>query len=109
MTIRYSNGSQRSAVLVARTEFAIRVAIVGSDDLVEYRAFAGRWMSEAFEPVEIDFYSIQQQKRDPFPTVEACICPPELAAQLIESLLTAGSPSIETMDARPNRRLAAHI
>jgi hypothetical protein len=109
MTIRYSNGSQRSAILVARTEFAIRVAIVGSDDLVEYRAFAGTWMSEAFEPVEIDFYSTQP-KRDPFPTVEACICPRELASQLIDSLLTGGGPSIKKDSySRPNRQLTAHI
>jgi hypothetical protein len=92
MTIRYRNGSQQQAILLSRTESAIRVAILGSDDVVEFRALAECWISEDCEPVQIEFFPARHDA-DRIPTLDECVCSTELAADLIEKLFSGDTES----------------
>ena len=51
MTIRYSNGFSFEAILLSRSEEVLRVAIAGSDEVVELTQINGAWISEDCEPV----------------------------------------------------------
>jgi hypothetical protein len=96
MTIRYSNGSQQEAILLSRTESAIRVAILGSDDVAEFRALAEHWISEDCDAVEIEFFSARHHA-DRVPALDECLCSTELASYLVETLFSgAGEPKMET-------------
>ena len=86
MTIRYRNGSTYDAVLLSRSEQLIRVAVAGSEDIVELTLANGTWVTDHCEPVEIDF-AWTRQKPVVETKIEDCICSHELAAQLIHSLV----------------------
>ena len=87
MTLRYANGLTVEAVLLSRTEGKMRVALKGSDDVVELRELSGTWVTDDCEPVQVSF---AWQNAAPAPTSEEeCICPPELAARLIQLLMSA--------------------
>jgi hypothetical protein len=85
MTIRYRNGWTYDAVLLVRTETMLRVALQGSDDVLELNWMAGTWVTEDCEPVLVDF--AWSSLRAAAPVTEAdCICSHDLAAHLIHLL-----------------------
>ena len=85
MTIRYRNGSTYDAVLLSRTDTMLRVAVQGSDDVLELNQIAGTWVTDECEPVVVDF--AWTRLRPAAPVTEAdCICPHEVAANLIHML-----------------------
>ena len=55
LLIRYNNGSVLQGALLALGDQKIRVALKGSDDVVEYRLVSQRWVSEDCEIVAIGF------------------------------------------------------
>ena len=86
MTIRYADGKAIEGVTLARTANMMRVAAEGSDDAVEFIKVHGTWISEDCEPVTIEYGPRRNSLATP---AEAdCICPPELAARLIDLLFT---------------------
>jgi hypothetical protein len=89
MKIRYQNGQAAEAITVSRTESTMRVALRGTDDVLELRRLGGTWMTEECEPVAIEYTS----RRTPgaYVSEEDCICPAELAAHLVRLLLTDSS------------------
>ena len=88
MIIRYLDGNEAEAVLVARSGNRMRVAMRGSDDFVEFAERNGMWISEDCEPARIEF-EWQRAVRAERVTEADCICSPELAAHLTR-LLFAG-------------------
>jgi hypothetical protein len=96
MTIRYNNGFQQEAILLSRTESAIRVAILGSDDVAEFRARAEHWISEDCEAVEIEFFPARHHA-DQAPALDECLCSTELASYLVDKLFSGdGEPKAGT-------------
>ena len=85
MVIRYANGREVEALLLARTEDKLLVIAQGSQDAEEFSQAHGTWVDESCEPVQIEFR--WKQRRAPI-TEQDCICPKELAACLIQLLLT---------------------
>jgi hypothetical protein len=55
LLIRYGNGKVAQGVLLALGDQKIRVALKGSDDVVEYRLINQHWVSEDCEVVTIGF------------------------------------------------------
>ena len=92
MTIRYSNGSQQQAILLSRKESAIRVAILGSDDVTEFRSLSEYWISEDCEPVQIEFFS-KRHDANCIPAADECVCSPELASRLVGMLFSGDGES----------------
>ncbi len=88
MTIGYRNGQTAEAIILTRTETAMRVILRGSDDVLALHLVSGTWVTEDCEPVTVEF---ARRRAHGAPLTEAdCICPAELAAHLIH-LLLAGS------------------
>lgn len=89
MKIRYQNGHAVEAITLSRTENTLRVALSGSDDVLEVNRVSGIWVTDDCEPVTIEF----QTRRTPAAPVdeEDCICPAELASHLIHLLLNDSS------------------
>lgn len=85
MTIKYSDGKTVEAVLLARSENTMRVAIEGADDVMEFTNIGGAWVSEDCEPVSIVFAWQRPDRKKPI-SVTDCICSRELADRLIHSL-----------------------
>ena len=96
MTITYENGTRLEAVLVARHEHTIRVAVKGGDDLLEFKQINGTWVSEDCEPVRIEF-EWEKRERKPDVTEADCICSQELAARLIHMLLNGEEEECEAV------------
>lgn len=86
MTIYHRGGASQEATLLTQHNDKIRVAIKGGDDASEFREVRGTWISEDCEPVKIVFEWQKRQSARPC-SQEDCICPPELAAELIRLLL----------------------
>jgi hypothetical protein len=86
MTLRYTDGKTIEGVTLARTANMMRVAVEGCEDAAEFINVHGTWVSEDCEPVTIEY----GPRRNPLATVSEadCICPPELAARLIDLLPT---------------------
>ena len=93
MILTYADGSTTEAVLLARSENKIRVAIPGSDDPVEFTDVHGTWVSEDCEPVRVEF-AWQGKTHEEVLTEADCVCSQELAARLIH-LLWNGSDEEE--------------
>ncbi len=55
MVIRYFDGRLEEVVLLGATGNALRVMAPDGDDAVEFSLHEGMWLSEANEPVEIEF------------------------------------------------------
>jgi len=86
MTIRYADGKAIEGVTLARTANMMRVAAEGSDDAVEFIKVHGTWISEDCEPVTLEY---GPRRTPPATLSEAdCTCSRELAARLIDLLLT---------------------
>lgn len=90
MTLRYSNGQTKEAVLLSRTEAAMRVALQGADDVVELRQVNGAWVSDECEVVQVSF--AWERRAANARSEEDFICPPELAARLVRMLMSADEP-----------------
>ena len=86
MTITYPNGTALKAIVLSHDEHAIRAIAAGRDDALAFTRIHGTWISEEIEPVTIEF---EWQRRGASHTCSAddCVCPKELAACLIATLL----------------------
>jgi hypothetical protein len=90
MTLNYLDGRAVEAVLLARTESTLLVAVKGADDVMEISDINGTWVSPDCEPVTIEF-AWQRLDRKPKIAEADCYCSHELAARLIRLLLTDSS------------------
>ena len=93
MILIYADGRRTEAVLLARSENQLRVAIPGCDDPVELNDIHGTWVSDDCEPVRVEF-AWEGTTREEVPPEADCICSPELAAHLIH-LLWSGDETEE--------------
>jgi hypothetical protein len=82
MTIYRADGHRIEAVLLARYRDAIRVAVRGGDDAVEFREYKGTWISEDCEPVRIEF-DWEEWTSEPSSHEWAFLCSPEHARLVI--------------------------
>ena len=82
MTIHRADGHRIEAALLARHQHAVRVAVQGGDDAVEFKEWNGTWISEDCEPVRIDF---DWDERASDPSFEECafLCSPERARRVV--------------------------
>ena len=106
MTIRYRNGQTAEAIILTRTETAMRVVLRDSDDVLALQLAGETWVTDDCEPVTVEF----ARRRAPgAPLTEAdCICPADLAAHLIHLLLTDSSEDLlEAAAAEEREALAA--
>jgi hypothetical protein len=97
MTIQYSQGKAREAVLLSRTETTLRAAVAGADDVLVFSNVNGVWISEDWEPVQIVF----EWQRGNFKanvTEADCICSQDLAARLIRLLFSEESATPARVD-----------
>jgi hypothetical protein len=85
MTVRFQTGLVKKALVLARGENVIRVAMEHADDSTEISKLNGVWITQDCEPVVLGHLS-----DDPWPDESDCICPPLIASQLIR-LLYSGS------------------
>ncbi len=85
MVIRYKDGAEIEAILLSRREGKLRVAAKGLDDALEFAEINGKWVSEDWEPVQIQFEWERDSRLNPVSEAD-CICPHELAAELIGGL-----------------------
>jgi hypothetical protein len=88
MTITYPNGTVLPAVVLSNGEDEIRAIAPDCEDVLVFTRIRGMWVSEELEPVAIEF----GRKADAAPAAysdDDYICPKELAASLIQSLLGA--------------------
>jgi hypothetical protein len=88
MTINYPNGTVLPAVVLSRGEEEIRAIAPDCEDVLVFTRIRGMWVSEELEPVTIEFG--RQAAATPVEySDDDYICPKELAASLIQSLLGA--------------------
>lgn len=86
MTIRYSNGYQIEGVILTSNENSMRVALQGSNDVLQLNDFHGTWVTEDCEPVHVE---LEWAKREePVVTLDDCLCSKELAAKLLHLLFS---------------------
>jgi hypothetical protein len=97
MILTYADGSRTEAILLARSESKLRVAIPGCDDPVELTDVHGTWVSEDCEPVRVEF-AWQQKTPEQVLTEADCLCSHELAARLLH-LLWSGEEDQPRADA----------
>jgi hypothetical protein len=85
MTIHRADGYRIEAALLARHQDAVRVAVRGGEDAVEFKEWNGTWISEDCEPVRIDF---DWDERASEPSSQECsfLCSPERARRVIRVL-----------------------
>jgi len=98
MILIYADGSRTEAVLLARTENKIRVALPGSDDPVEFTDVRGTWVSEDCEPVRVQF-AWEGKTSEEVLTEADCICSKELAARLLHLLWSGNDEEALKTDA----------
>jgi hypothetical protein len=55
ITVTYPDGTADEGVLMARYGNTVRVAMRDCDDISQFTCLNGTWLSEACEPVRIDF------------------------------------------------------
>jgi hypothetical protein len=91
MKIRYGNGQMAETITFCHSETSMRVAIRGTDDALELRRVGATWVAEDGEVV-IDGNS---RRLSGCITEEDCICPPDLAARLLDLLYTDSSEDVE--------------
>ena len=72
--------------MYSQTDSTMRVALQGSDDLVDVTSIGGRWVSDDCEPVVVEFAWEKTVINESASEVD-CICPQELASRLIERML----------------------
>ena len=98
MIIRYSNGQSFEAALLTQTDSQMRIALQGSEDVLELQRINGTWITDECEPVQVESAWTRQSLLDTI-SEDDCICSPELAAKLLhllfagENELTAQNPA----------------
>ena len=104
MTIYFSNGHSEEAILLARGEDRMRVAIPAVEDVLELHDHNGTWVSEHGDAVRIEF---AWMKRKPTPALaeQDCVCSDALAARLIRALL-GDSKKIRTVEVVTGSKVA---
>jgi hypothetical protein len=95
MILRYANGSTTEAILLARRENKIRVAIPGSDEALEFTQVHGTWVSEDCEPVRVEF-TWEGKTAEQVLTEADCVCSHELAARLVRLLWNGDEDQCKT-------------
>ena len=85
MVIRYAGGREVEALLLSRTEDKLLVLARDAQNAEEFSQVHGTWVNEGCEPVQIEF---RWKQRQPPVTEQDCICSKELAACLVQFLLT---------------------
>jgi hypothetical protein len=88
MIITYPNGAVLKAVVLSRAEDEIRAIAPGCDDVLAFMRIRSTWVSEELEPVTIEF-ECQTVGEPAEYSEDDYICPKELAASLIQTLLGA--------------------
>jgi len=86
MIVRFQTGLVKKALLLARGEGVIRVAMEQGDDSTEISRLNGVWITEDCEPVVL----CHSSDGCTWPDESDCICSPQLAAQLIGLLYSGG-------------------
>ncbi len=110
MTITFSDGRKKNAVILAQDAGHMRLALEGSDDVLAVAQYNGRWISEDCEPVRMGY---EWEMRGPaeIPAEADCICSKDLAARMIQLLLRGSDdeaePSVPLHPARSAR--AIHV
>ena len=89
MTITYANGTVLTAIVLSRDEEKIRAIAPGCDDVLAFTRIRGAWVSEELEPVTIQFECKTATGAPAEYSDDDYICPKELAASLIQTLLGA--------------------
>jgi len=88
MIIEYQDGKTTEGFLLSRQENSMRVALEGSQDVLEFVEIDGHWVGENLEPVEITFEWQRQPNAQALLTDAEFICPKDLAAHLVRLLET---------------------
>jgi len=91
MTITYPNGTSLEAILLSHEGDEIRAAAPGCGDARLFTRIHGTWISEELEPVAIEF-AWQRRGASQVPAEGEWVCPKELAAHLISTLLNGCAP-----------------
>ena len=101
MTIRYADGRAIEGVTLARTANTMRVAVKGREDAAEFINIHGTWISEDCDPVTLEY----GPRRTPAATLSEadCICSRDLAARLIDLLLTDSAEDVWEGQTTPQR------
>jgi hypothetical protein len=98
MTITSRNGTTLEALVLLHDDYELRAIAPGGEDVLSFTRVSGTWISEQLEPVAIEF-AWQRRVPAPTPTVADCICPKELAAQLVTSQIVGGESLAQGLDA----------
>lgn len=96
--IRYQNGQAAEAITLSRSENEMRLAMPGTEDVLELRRLNGVWVTSDCEPVSIEYPS--HRSATGAVREEDCICPADLAAHLIDLLFTDSAEDV-TQDLAP--------
>jgi hypothetical protein len=86
MTLRFQSGLVKNALLLARGEDVIRVALEHQEDAIEISRLNGVWVTQECEPVELGY--TEQRREASTPDDSDYICPPEVAAELLHLLFS---------------------
>ena len=112
MTIKYADGRTMEAFILSRTDKRMWVAVKGGDDAVVLTCVNGTWISEDCKPVELEF-EWQRFPRKETTSESDCICSKELAARLIDVLLSGDKDDAEQpfpgRDLRPMTESSGHV
>jgi hypothetical protein len=102
MTIKYSDGRKIEGIILSRGDGdrAMRVALKGVEEAVDFVFIAGTWVLENGEPVEIEF-AWEQHRRSPTVSEDDCVCSKDLAARLIRLLLNGSETTPLAVDVIP--------
>ncbi len=82
MIIQYANGKTIEGVALSRTESTMRVALRGYEDVIELVRVHGHWISEDWEPVQLQ---PSWRVRRPLPPLSEAefVCSREVASRLV--------------------------
>lgn len=94
MKIRDGNGQAAGILVLRQTATSLRVAIRGTDDLLELRKAAGTWVTD-----DGDVFIDNPRRASHSVTEEDCICPAGLAALLVDLLYTDSSDDMDELPA----------
>jgi hypothetical protein len=92
MTITYPSGTVLKAFLISNEDNELCAVADGCEEVVAFTRINGTWISEAIEPVTIEF-EWQRCKAVHVYCADDFICPKELARELIHSKRTVGERS----------------
>ena len=86
MTITYPNGTVLKAIVLLHEEDEIRAIATGCHGVLAFTRIHHTWISKELEPVTIEF-EWQRRGASPAFSEDDCVCPRELAARIIPTLL----------------------